>query len=238
MYKVKCRPWPEIAGFYRSKVTAPQLVWLKPMLALVEQIEHSEYAEKIFGSTSHLCLCISYLPEHEPDKEVLYVSLNHKTGNFELEYVETASSLYKRWKRKCSAEEAFPVFNRFLQQKKWFPMHNSWWTGSPSKAVATWLTFVVPYKTMHNLAVQIVRFVDSYNPGWVECEFVDAAGRLHVLRDKVPIFTAEDLDANSKYPALGSVDSEVVERYQVENGHNLGQLNPTKACRFSQFRRA
>jgi hypothetical protein len=34
---------------------------------------------------------------------------------------------------------------------------------------------------MHNLAVQIVRFVDSDFPGWVECELVDAAGKRHVM---------------------------------------------------------
>ena len=45
---------------------------------------------------------------------------------------------------------------------------------------------------MHNVAVQIVRFVDSGFPGWVECELVDAAGRRHILKDKVPTFTLED----------------------------------------------
>jgi hypothetical protein len=74
---------------------------------------------------------------------------------------------------------------------------------------------------MHDLAVQIVRFVDSSNPGWVECELVDAAGRRHILKDKVPIFTVEDLDADSKYPAPGSVGCEVVERYQNEKGQEL-----------------
>jgi hypothetical protein len=56
---------------------------------------------------------------------------------------------------------------------------------------------------MHNVAVQIVRFVESGFPGWVECELVDAAGRRHILMDKVPIFTVEDLDADSKYTTPG-----------------------------------
>ena len=60
---------------------------------------------------------------------------------------------------------------------------------------------------MHNVAVQIVRFVDSGFPGWVECELVDAAGRRHILKDKVPIFTVEDLGADSKYPTPGFVRS-------------------------------
>jgi hypothetical protein len=44
---------------------------------------------------------------------------------------------------------------------------------------------------MHFISAQIVRFVDTHQPGWVECEFVDAEDWRHVLRDKVPIFTAE-----------------------------------------------
>jgi hypothetical protein len=95
------------------------------MLALVEQIEHADYAERVFVSTSHVRLQISYLPEFDPDKEALSVDLNHETGEFEFEYQETASPLYKRWRGKCPANEAFRVFNRFLQRKKWFSMRKS-----------------------------------------------------------------------------------------------------------------
>jgi hypothetical protein len=54
-----------------------------------------------------------------------------------------------------------------------------------------------------NLFVQIVRFVDDRFPGWVACEFNDAASVLHVLIDKVPIFTTEVLDADSSFPQPG-----------------------------------
>jgi hypothetical protein len=56
-----------------------------------------------------------------------------------------------------------------------------------------------------NLAVQIVRFVDDYQPGIVEVEFTDAAGQLHRLIDKAPIFTTETLSADSRYPQPGTV---------------------------------
>jgi hypothetical protein len=79
-------------------------------------------------------------------------------------------------------------------------------------------------KTMHYLAVQIVRFVDSSQPGWVECEFVDAEGRRHVFKNKVPIFTVEDLGAESKYPTPGVVCCEVLERYQNEKGHETARV--------------
>jgi hypothetical protein len=81
---------------------------------------------------------------------------------------------------------------------------------------------------MHDLAVQIVRFVDSAFPGWVECEFVDAAGCLHVLKDKVPIFTVGDLDADSKYPAPGIVRCEIAERYKNEKGQLLVRVSTIK----------
>lgn len=81
---------------------------------------------------------------------------------------------------------------------------------------------------MHDIAVQIVRFVDSDFPGWVECELVDAAGRRHILKDKVPIFTVEDLDANSHYPTPGFVACEVVERYRDEKGQELVRVSTIK----------
>lgn len=81
---------------------------------------------------------------------------------------------------------------------------------------------------MHNLAVQIVRFVAGGFPGWVECELVDAAGRLHCFKDKVPIFTVEDLDADSKYPTPGFVPCEVVKRYQTEKEEELVLVRTVK----------
>ena len=51
---------------------------------------------------------------------------------------------------------------------------------------------------VHNFAVQIMRYVDGHEPGWVECEFTDAEGRKHRIIDKVPIFTARPLDGASK----------------------------------------
>ena len=74
---------------------------------------------------------------------------------------------------------------------------------------------------MRFLSVQIVRFADSHQPGWVECVFVDAACRSHTIIEKVPVVTTEDLDADSKYPTLGSVPCEVLERYQDEAGQEL-----------------
>jgi hypothetical protein len=52
---------------------------------------YADYVGRVFSSTSHLRLRISYLPEFDPDKEVLNIDLNHETGEFECEYQETAA---------------------------------------------------------------------------------------------------------------------------------------------------
>jgi len=78
---------------------------------------------------------------------------------------------------------------------------------------------------MHNLAVQIVRFADSSQPGWVECAFVDAEGRRHSIIEKVPVVTAEDLDADSKYPKPGVVYCDILERYRNEKGQELAHVS-------------
>ena len=78
---------------------------------------------------------------------------------------------------------------------------------------------------MQNVPVQIIRFVDSSFPGWVECELFDVDGKRHVIRDKVPIFTAEDLDAKSLYPAVGTMQCEVVRRFQDEVGRQLARVS-------------
>ena len=74
---------------------------------------------------------------------------------------------------------------------------------------------------MDFISVQIIRFVDTHQPGWVECELVDAEGRRHIIVDKVPVVTTKDLRADSEYPTLGSVPCEILKRYQDGRGREL-----------------
>jgi hypothetical protein len=78
---------------------------------------------------------------------------------------------------------------------------------------------------MHNVSVQIVRFADGHQPGWVKCALVDADGQTHAFIDKVPIFTAQDLDAASAYPVRGIIQCEVVENFRDECGRDLVQIS-------------
>jgi hypothetical protein len=78
------------------------------------------------------------------------------------------------------------------------------------------------------MSVQIVRFVHSHQPGWVECEFDDAEGRRHTIMDNVPILTLENLDADSRYPRPGIVRCFVLNRYQNDKGEELVRIGTGK----------
>ncbi len=98
----------------------------------------------------------------------------------------------------------------------------------PGREVSGSFSWIRERRGMYRLAVQIVRFVDATFPGWVECELVDAAGHCHTLRDKVPIFTVDDLGPDSRYPAPGIVACEVLERYLDEKGRELARIGTIK----------
>lgn len=99
-----------------------------------------------------------------------------------------------------------------------------------------------------NLAVQIVRFVDDYQPGIVEVEFTDASGQLHRLIDKTPIFTTETLSADSRYPQPGTVRCRLLrvcqdiltistaEPFSIETGEGLAEFDvlPSQVTRITQ----
>ena len=79
-------------------------------------------------------------------------------------------------------------------------------------------------KTIANLSVQIVRFVDSHQPGWVACEFSDSMGRRHTVIDKAPIFSAEDLRKDSAYPRPGKMPCEILLRWKDASGNELAHI--------------
>jgi|HubBroStandDraft_2_1064218.scaffolds.fasta_scaffold383053_2 hypothetical protein len=74
---------------------------------------------------------------------------------------------------------------------------------------------------MYSLLIQIVRFEDDHQPGWVAGEFVDAQGKVHTLIDKVPVLSDEDLNAASLYPRPGAVRIEVLSRSQDTHGRDV-----------------
>jgi hypothetical protein len=74
---------------------------------------------------------------------------------------------------------------------------------------------------MHFISGKIIRFVDSYQPGFVEFEFYDASGHRHIRTDKAPLFTDEMLNADSIYPVDGEIACELLNRLQDATGRQL-----------------
>lgn len=78
---------------------------------------------------------------------------------------------------------------------------------------------------MPSLIVQIVRFVDDHQPGWVGCAFLDANGRRHCFEEKAPVVAGDYLDAESKYPQPGVVDCEVLQIWTDEQGRRRVRIS-------------
>lgn len=76
--------------------------------------------------------------------------------------------------------------------------------------------------------VQIIRFVDDYQPGWVACEFVDAEGRRHQIVEKVPVVSSDYLDADSAYPRDGQVACEVMGCWTDAGGRELVRVTTAR----------
>ena len=72
---------------------------------------------------------------------------------------------------------------------------------------------------MPHIRVESIEFVDSSQPGWVACTFLDADGELHRIIDKVPLFTGASLWSDSKYPQPGIIECHVLERISSPSGN-------------------
>ena len=119
MTKAQAKSWQSIVGFYRSIAKDPQGKWISPMLELVEQIAAADFAHNIYPITSMHTLCISDVPEFDLEREMLRIDFDPKSEQFKLEYQETKSPLYKRWRKTCQLEQAFSTFVCFLELKGW-----------------------------------------------------------------------------------------------------------------------
>ena len=65
---------------------------------------------------------------------------------------------------------------------------------------------------MNAVGIELRRYVDDSQPGFVECWLTDANGREWSFVEKVPVVSTEDLDVGSNYPRPGIIACEVIER--------------------------
>jgi hypothetical protein len=78
------------------------------------------------------------------------------------------------------------------------------------------------------IKISITSFIDSYQPGFVECKFYDAFGKQHVVQDKVPIVTDKYLDENSEYPQDGVIACEIANEWTDVKGRKIFTVDTSK----------
>src|SRR3954452_7036177 len=74
---------------------------------------------------------------------------------------------------------------------------------------------------MFTVRVSIVQWIDDAQPGIVACQLIHAWGNAHTFVDKLPIFTAANLDRQSVYPQPGWIACQVIDQRQDADGRNI-----------------
>jgi hypothetical protein len=72
-------------------------------------------------------------------------------------------------------------------------------------------------RQMPFLTVEITRFVDESQPGFVECKLVDVNNEIHFFIEKAPVVSTEDLWSTSTYPRPGTIHCEVLNFWKEGN---------------------
>ena len=81
---------------------------------------------------------------------------------------------------------------------------------------------------MPAIIIQITRYTDDRNPGWVECRLIDASGNEWLFEEKVPVVSIEELDAASDFPQAGSIECTIIDRNSGEQGQSLIKVDTSK----------
>jgi len=71
------------------------------------------------------------------------------------------------------------------------------------------------------LRVQIVRYVDDHFPGFVECDLVDASGRIHTFVEKGPVVSDKWPGPDDSYPMNGEIRCEILGQLRCPGGRDL-----------------
>jgi hypothetical protein len=78
---------------------------------------------------------------------------------------------------------------------------------------------------MIQVSIQITRFVDPGQPGFVECVLIDAHGKSHAFIEKVPVVTHLDLWSDSTYPVADFIACEIEAELVDSSGRALARIN-------------
>ena len=78
---------------------------------------------------------------------------------------------------------------------------------------------------MVGVSVEIVRYVNDSQPGWVEARLRDASSLEWFFVEKVPILTEAPLSAETHYPVPGMIACEVTRSWRNENGREIYDID-------------
>lgn len=81
---------------------------------------------------------------------------------------------------------------------------------------------------MTEFKIEITRFVDRHQPGFVEARFRDAWGKEHIIIEKVPVLTKENLWEDSHYPKEASLRCEIVRIWKDTDNRTIISVDTEK----------
>jgi hypothetical protein len=120
MCDIQPRPWSEVVHHYEDVVGCHGSN-MAPMLQLVEQIQASGFAERLFPYTSMFTLCIGCAHVRRMHQEELRITFDPTRQEFQFEYWSNPFDKPGPWKRTCPAAEGFATLERFLLKRvRWF----------------------------------------------------------------------------------------------------------------------
>jgi hypothetical protein len=124
MLSVNTRTWSDVISFYESLIH--KAGWqIEPMLALVQFIASSPYADCLFPYTSHDVLGMGRLANFVRGDSELRIHYNPKTETFTFMYIQRPDD-QSSWSRLCSASEWRSTLDRILQTHLgWFHENSS-----------------------------------------------------------------------------------------------------------------
>ncbi len=79
----------------------------------------------------------------------------------------------------------------------------------------------IPQDKMLAIKTKITRFISADNPGFVECKFKDVWDFEHIVHEKVPVVTTENLDEKSTYPKDGVIACRQISQRTDEQGRAI-----------------
>lgn len=74
---------------------------------------------------------------------------------------------------------------------------------------------------MASIRVSITKYISNDQPGIVECIFIDAWNKVHIVHEKAPVVTDKELDFDSEYPQEGILDCKIIQESNDINGRKI-----------------